>query len=187
MHRQLFLDRISGYHSADKHEEKMRDQIEHFVRTHADCFERSLSVGHITGSAWVLDRTRTHVLLTHHRKLGRWLQLGGHADGEPDVLNVAQREAIEESGLKNMDPISEDLFDVDIHEIPEHKDEPKHLHYDIRFLFEADRGSPLRITGESNHLEWIPLENVARYTNEESMMRMVRKTFPWRNSANVGG
>jgi 8-oxo-dGTP pyrophosphatase MutT (NUDIX family) len=177
MHRQSFLSLLSGYRTADAHEKTMRDQIEHFVRTQPDCFERSHAPGHITGSAWILDSMRTHVLLTHHRKLNRWLQLGGHADGESDVLNVAQREAVEESGLENIRPISEEIFDVDIHEIPEHKTEPKHFHYDIRFLFEADRGTPLKISGESNHLEWIALEGMFRYTAEESMMRMVRKTI----------
>ncbi len=176
MHRQVFLTQLSQYRPADVLEKQMLEHIQNFVRTEIRCFERSLPAGHITGSAWILDRGRTHVLLTHHRKLDRWLQLGGHADGDPDVLKVALREGREESGLENMVPVSDAIFDLDVHEIPPHKNEPKHLHYDIRFLFEADKDAPLKISGESKNLEWIALEKVSEYTTDESMMRMVRKT-----------
>jgi 8-oxo-dGTP pyrophosphatase MutT (NUDIX family) len=97
------------------------------------------------------------------------------SDGEPNTLNVALREAIEESGLKTIEPISEDIFDVDVHDIPARKNEPAHFHYDIRFLFEADDKEKLIITNESNDLRWIPLDRMEEYTTEESVMRMVRK------------
>ncbi|HBY64068.1 MAG TPA: NUDIX hydrolase, partial [Solibacterales bacterium] len=138
----------------------------------------SLPAGHITGSAWVLDHGRTHVLLTHHQKLDKWLQLGGHADGDPDTLAVALREAREESGLSEVHPLTAGIFDVDVHLIPARKSEPEHFHYDIRHLLLADRRHPLRITSESKDLRWVPIADVARLTREESMLRMVRKTTP---------
>ena len=94
--------------------------------------------GHITGSAWVVDPAGSRLLLTHHRKLGKWLQLGGHSDGEPDTLAVALREAREESGLR-VRPISNAVLDIDIHTIPALKGEPAHLHYDVRFALRRPR------------------------------------------------
>ncbi|MCC6394558.1 MAG: NUDIX hydrolase [Bryobacterales bacterium] len=154
----------------------MRARLARFVEEYEECFERSLAVGHVTGSAWILDLERTHVLLTHHGKLDKWLQLGGHADGDADVLRVAIREAEEESGLDRVYPVSRSIFDVDIHLIPARKSEAEHYHYDMRFLLEADRGSPLRISSESKDLAWVPLAQVEGLTREESMLRMVRKT-----------
>jgi hypothetical protein len=120
------------------------DAFERFVRTHADCFERTCAPGHITGSAWILSSDRRRVLLTHHRKLGRWLQLGGHADGDPDPLRVAMREAREDSdwctsSRSGLGGESVPL-DLDIHRIPARGDEPAHLHHDVRYLLVAAPG-----------------------------------------------
>jgi 8-oxo-dGTP pyrophosphatase MutT (NUDIX family) len=117
------------------------------------------------------------VLLTHHRKLGKWLQLGGHADGDPDLLAVALREAREESGLARLRALSPAPFDVDRHWIPERKSEPAHWHYDLRFLIEADPDEPLVVTHESRDLAWIELAQVPALNPEESLQRMVRKTL----------
>lgn len=155
----------------------MCQRLAAFVGAHEACFERSLQIGHVTGSAWIVDRSRAYTLLTHHGKLDKWLQLGGHADGESNVLNVALREALEESGLTSVRPITDEIFDVDIHPIPARGDEPEHFHYDIRFLLEADRGEPLQISSESKDLQWIAIERVSELTQEESVLRMVRKTL----------
>ncbi len=130
----------------------------------------------MTGSAWIVDCERTHALLTHHRKLDKWLQLGGHADGDPDILRVALREAREESSLEAIRPVSEEIFDVDIHAIPARGGEPAHFHYDVRFLLEADRAAALAVSEESRSLAWVPLDRVAELNGEESVLRMVRKT-----------
>ena len=84
-----------------------------FVDSHPDCFHRSCRGGHITGSAWVMDMAGERVLLAHHRKLGRWLQPGGHSDGNPDTLAVALREAREESGL-NVRALDDAIFDINV-------------------------------------------------------------------------
>ena len=155
----------------------MLHALRQFVEAHPDCFERSLREGHVTGSCWLLDASGTHVLLTHHRKLDRWLQLGGHADGDPDLLRVALREAREESGLEDIVAVSEAIFDVDVHAIPARGDEPRHLHYDVRFLLRAGRDAPLRVNHESKALAWIKLSEVARLSPDESLLRMVAKTI----------
>lgn len=175
MHRQLLLSQLERYRPSDHEEGEMRERIMQFVRQHEDCFSRSLLIGHITGSAFVVNPERTHILLTHHKKLNRWLQLGGHADGESNILNVAQREAEEESGLTDIHPVSGDIFDVDIHLIPARKTDPEHYHYDIRYLFEADSRNPVTVSDESHDLVWVPVKDVLTYTEERSMLRMVSK------------
>lgn len=178
MHRNFLIAKLNRYTPIDEHEHSMLDRIQNFVYENSNCFDRALLIGHITASALIINKQKTHTLLTHHQKLDKWLQLGGHSDGDPNTLNVALREALEESGLKTIEPLSEEIFDVDVHEIPARKNEPAHFHYDIRFLFEADDAEKLVITDESNDLRWIPLERMEEYTTEESIMRMVRKILP---------
>ncbi len=161
----------------DAHEAAMTSAMIAFVREHADCAERSLAVGHLTGSAWIVDAGRKRTLLTHHRKLDKWLQLGGHADGNLDLRSVAMLEAEEESGLTRLHPVSAALFDVDRHRIPARKSDPEHWHYDLRFMIEADLDDPFAISEESNDLAWVEIERMADYNPEESMMRMARKTL----------
>lgn len=148
-----------------------------FVRSHPDCLLRTCTEGHLTGSAWILNRERTKTLLTHHMKLDKWLQLGGHADGEPDLLAVALKEANEESGLTWMEPESGVLFDVDRHLIPARKSDPDHYHFDLRFTIIADEREPFVVTHESKALAWVPLGEVAGLNPEESMQRMARKSL----------
>lgn len=148
-----------------------------FVLRHPDCLLRSCVPGHLTGSAWIVDAERTCTLLTHHLKLEKWLQLGGHADGESDLLQAALREAHEESGLHGLRPVVAAVFDVDRHLIPARKNEPAHFHYDLRFLLEADPREPITCSSESKALAWVPLDQVTSLNPEESMARMVRKTL----------
>ena len=147
-----------------------------FVETESHCFERSLAKGHITGSAWVVNADGTEILLTHHRKLDRWLQLGGHADGDGDVLRVALTEAEEESGLVDFTHIGQGIFDIDIHPIPERKGEPEHLHYDVRYVLRANGSTEYVVSDESHDLRWVKPEEVQTLTTEPSMMRMVEKS-----------
>ena len=154
----------------------MRDRLVAFVEAHDDAFERALLVGHVTASAWIVDRARTRALLTHHRKLGKWLQLGGHADGDPDVRRAALREAREESGLRSLRFAGPAIYDVDVHAIPARPGEPAHAHFDERFAFEADADEPLVVSAESRELAWVPLASLAEYGADESVLRLARKT-----------
>jgi len=177
MHRQPLLQKLQAHQPFDAHETAMLHRLREFVEQYPDCFERSLLVGHITGSAWIVNEAGTHTLLTHHAKLDRWLQLGGHADGETDVLSVALREAQEESGLVEVIAAGDAIFDVDIHAIPARAGEPEHFHYDVRFLFVADSTAPLRANRETKELAWVEIGKVAELNPEESMRRMVEKTL----------
>jgi len=173
----LVLLREHAAKPLDAHEAAMAVDMIRFVEAHPDCAERSLTIGHLTGSAWIVDRERRRTLLTHHRKLDKWLQLGGHADGELDPLAVALREGREESGLTRLRAVSKEVFDLDRHLIPARKTEPGHWHYDIRFMIEADPDEPLLISDESHDLAWIEIARMSEYNPEESMMRMARKTL----------
>lgn len=176
MHRRALLSLLSAYEPSSPEDDAARERIAAFVRSHADCFERSLLEGHVTGSAWIVDASRSCCLLTHHRKLDRWLQLGGHADGDPDVLAVAMREAREESGLASLRAVAVSIFDCDVHAIPARKAEPEHFHYDVRFLLEADAGEPLVVSEESRQLAWVALGEVAALSGDASVVRMVAKS-----------
>jgi 8-oxo-dGTP pyrophosphatase MutT (NUDIX family) len=177
MHRQPLIQHLNAYQPYDANEAEMLDRLRKFVEQHPDCFERSLQVGHITGSAWIINPDSTRTLLTHHAKLDRWLQPGGHADGETNVLSVALREACEETGLEEVEAQSDAIFDIDIHLIPARGAEPAHYHYDVRFLLVADPHAPLRLNRETKELAWVEILKVSELNTDASMLRMVEKTL----------
>jgi len=175
--RDGLLHELRSYLPADARERAMRDRIVALIATHANAFERSLSSGHVTASAWIVDPERTCVLLLHHRKLDRWLQPGGHADGDFDLRRAALREAREETGLTSLRFASDRIYDVDVHAIPARPGEPAHEHFDVRFALEADPEEPLaRSDRESRDVAWVPLDDLASYGVDESVMRLARKT-----------
>lgn len=175
MHRKGLIQQLRDYHAEWEDESGTVERFIEFVSSNENCFERKLKEGHITGSAWVVSKDGWQVLLTHHKKLNRWLQLGGHADGNSDVLRVAIREAVEESGLERVGPISEKIFDIDIHRIPERGQEPEHYHYDVRYALKAAGNEGYVVSDESHNLGWIEIEKLSELTEEESMLRMARK------------
>ena len=149
-------------------------EIERFRELLAEeprCFERDCWRGHITGSAWLVNGAGTHTLLTHHRKLKMWLQLGGHSDGDPDTAAVALREAREESGL-TVRLLSDALFDVDVHPIPARKNDPEHHHYDVRFIMQVVGPEDFVVSQESLDLAWVPINSLTDYIREGTILRM---------------
>lgn len=173
--RTSLIGEIASYHSNYEEELPFKDRFLKLLG-HPRAFFRDHLPGHITGSAWIVDPSRKFALLTHHAKLNRWLQPGGHADGEEDVVSVALREAREETGLTSLRLISHGIFDLDIHSIPGRNDFPQHDHYDIRCLFEAGMGEQTIISEESHELAWIHVDDLPEKTrNNASILRMARK------------
>jgi len=159
--------------------EEESDFVQSFMDLLGDekAFVRERLAGHFTASAWIVNKRRTHTLLTLHRKLGRWLQLGGHADGNENLLEVALTEAKEESGLSSLQLVDSSIFDLDMHIIPERKHVPEHFHYDVRFMIEADIAEPLQISNESLSLAWITFDSVQDMIGyNPSILRMLEKT-----------
>jgi 8-oxo-dGTP pyrophosphatase MutT (NUDIX family) len=146
-------------------------QFREFALAHRDCFERACAPGHFTGSAWLVDSAGERVLLTHHRKLDRWLQLGGHADGDADLARVALREAGEESGLVDL-VVEPAIFDLDRHLIPARANEPAQWHYDVRFVVHATGSDRFTANEESHELGWRRIADVA---DDESLDRSLRR------------
>ncbi|MEO8778873.1 MAG: NUDIX hydrolase [Rhodanobacter sp.] len=177
------------------------EQFEAFLNTSADAFERSHLAGHFTGSAWLVSADGKRVLLMHHRKLDRWLQPGGHADGDVDLARVALREAQEETGVPGL-RVEDAIFDIDRHRIagripaacadgpaspsafvpgerghaPAPAREPEHWHYDVRYVVRAGADESFVANPESRGLAWRP---IAEVSNDESLdlslRRMARK------------
>jgi ADP-ribose pyrophosphatase YjhB (NUDIX family) len=183
MHRSALLALLDRHQARFSDDRDRVETIRRFVEAHADCFERSCREGHVTGSAWIASADGEQALLVRHRKLGAWLQPGGHADGDPDPAAVAWREAVEESGLESLrlvdwwrDGDASPLpFDVDVHVIPARGDEPAHLHLDIRFLLVANPEEPPRASDESDEARWIARERIAALNAEASLLRMAER------------
>lgn len=140
-----------------------------------DPYVRERLAGHLTASSWLVDRSGTRALLTHHRKLGRWLQPGGHADGDRDLMRVALREAEEETGLTGL-RVEAGIFDLDRHRIPAHRDVPEHWHYDVRYVVHAGEDEAFMVGGESHALAWRAVIDVAGDGEADpSLRRMASK------------
>ncbi len=173
------MDRLSLIRSLQSFATDFTDEkkfITAFIKLlqHADAFQRTHLPGHITGSSWIVNKEKTKTLLVHHAKLNKWLQPGGHADGDENVLRVALREAEEETGLKNLKSFSV-IFDLDIHLIPTRKDFPEHFHYDIRFLVEGDETEKIVVSEESHDVQWVLLSELEKFNSEKSILRLKEK------------
>ncbi len=152
---------------ADEYLKLLEEGVHAFARERLD--------GHFTGSAWLVSRDGRRVLLTHHRKLDRWLQLGGHADGDMDLRAVALKEAEEESGLTGL-TVDDDIFDLDKHWIPERGDVPGHCHYDARYVVRAGDNEAFVVSDESNALAWREIAEIAADPSaDESLRRMAQR------------
>ena len=176
MDRIEFSKQLSKYRTPYEEESSF---INDFLKLTEDslAYKRERLEGHFTASAWIVNRKRTHTLLTLHRKLGRWLQLGGHADGNEDLLEVAMKEATEESGLKSLKFVDETIFDLDKHIIPERPHVPEHFHFDVRYILEADIAEPLQKNDESISLAWVAFDSVQDVIGyNPSIIRMLEKT-----------
>ena len=156
------------------HVEEVRDEVLGFCAAHDDALLRTNEVAHLTGSALVVDPGSRRFVVLHHRKLDRWLQPGGHADGEGDLAGVALREAFEETGLNGLE-VLRPAVDLDIHEVAPPGD-PVHRHLDLRFVVLAPAGasaSPPPGNHESRSIRWVDADELAGLDPDESLVRLV--------------
>jgi 8-oxo-dGTP pyrophosphatase MutT (NUDIX family) len=165
-----FLESLNKYHPTSD-EQSFKSRFLELLE-HSDAFQRTHLPGHITGSAFIVSEDFSKTLLVHHAKLNRWLQPGGHADGDTLVTRVAMREANEETGLEYLKLASEDIFDIDIHPIPTRKDFPAHDHYDVRYLVFGSTNEKIVVSEESHDVKWVSLSELEKYSSEKSVLRM---------------
>ena len=176
MHRDGLLNLVNAYSPVFPEEKVYRSKILDFIQSHPDCFNRSCYEGHITASSFLLNYDSTLALLMHHSKLNMWLQLGGHCDGDNDVIRVALKEAQEESGIMSIKLVRKSIFDIDIHLVPGNDKEHAHYHYDIRFLFRIDdEGAVASKNSESLELKWFANYVSELPTRERSIIRLFEK------------
>ncbi len=174
--RKTLNELLQNYMPHDLWEQQCKERMRMFFNEYFhDCFNRSLSVGHFTVSVWLLNCSQTHVLLMHHAKLNKWTPLGGHCDGNSDVLAVAIKEAQEESGVQEIIPLSEEIFDLDIHVFPAMEQNREHYHYDVRFLLKMIKETPVTKNRESKELRWISKNRQDLPTSDRTIMRMFEK------------
>lgn len=168
---------LSAYEPADPAQRGVREQMLAFVDAHpADAHLRTTLEGHLTASTLLVDHAGERALLTLHRKLGRWLQLGGHCDGDANLAGVAWREAFEESGIEHLE-IDPRPIDLDVHSIPARPGEPEHLHLDTRYLTRAPAGAVARVSSESIELRWFTPAELAHIATDDSVRRLFGLAF----------
>ena len=168
---------LAAWVAPDALREDFRRRMLDFIDAHPrDAHLRTCREGHLTAAALVVDHRRTRVLLTHHRKLGKWLQLGGHLDGDANLAAGALREASEESGIRDL-AIDPDPIDLDIHTIPARPGEDEHLHLDVRFLVIAPEGAREVVSDESLDLGWFSPSELAALDTDASVLRLARAVW----------
>ena len=165
-----FADDLNAYAHKWPQERETVALFEQLLDDAEDPFRRERLAGHFTASAWVVSADGTRTLLTHHRKLGLWLQLGGHAEGERDLTVAALKEAEEESGLTGLS-IEPGIFDLDRHCIPEHKGVPAHWHYDVRYVVRAGSSEAYVVSDESHDLTWRDIRVLAEDAGADASVR----------------
>ena len=190
MHRQPIIQLIEQYVANRPEQASEAERMLKLINQHEDCFERTCIPGHITGSAWVVSHDWQKHLLLHHRKLNKWLQPGGHADGQTEVAEVALREATEESGLNDLQVVTSlepaGMMDLDVHKIPARYSpkgeliDPEHEHHDLRFLIRCPTDQQPIVSEESNEVRWFSESEVRSLTDELSVLRLLDKANHFR-------
>ena len=174
MSREYLKSLLEKYYPTHVEEKVVKIQMLNFLKFCKDCFERSCRIGHFTASSWLVNKDLSKILLMHHKKANRWLQLGGHCDGDSNVLRVAIKEACEESGIDNIILLQEGIFDIGMHLIPQVKQELPHYHFDIRFLLKAN-DDKLTMNEEAYALKWFIPDEKEIPTSGSSILRMLSK------------
>jgi 8-oxo-dGTP pyrophosphatase MutT (NUDIX family) len=173
--RERLLDELRSHEPADDAEARNVDAVVNLLTSSADPFSRAqFDPGHVTASCYIVD-SNGRLLLHHHRRLGRWLQMGGHVEPDESIAEAALREGREESGLDDL-VIDGAILDVDVHAIPPSKGDPLHHHFDVRYLVRTAAPHSISMrTDESNDLAWVTLERAEVLMNAPESTRVIRK------------
>jgi 8-oxo-dGTP pyrophosphatase MutT (NUDIX family) len=178
----IVLDLLNTYNPEYEEERLYKTQMIEFYNNYENVFSRKQLYGHFTASSFLINKDMTKFLLMLHRKIGIWVQLGGHCDEDPIVLRTSIREAKEESGIENIIPISEEIFDIDIHKFRAFKGLDEHFHFDIRFLLKTVDTDDFVINEESMDLKWFRFDEFesVKQNFPQSITRMVEKYLKYK-------
>ena len=185
MHRNYLKNLLEIYNPICIEEKIVKRRMLEFLTVCTNCFERSCMLGHFTASSWLVNSNLSKVLLMHHKKLDKWQQLGGHCDGDGNVLRVSIKEACEESGIDHIVPLEENIFDIDMHLTPQIKQEPPHYHFDIRFLLKVNGNDKVTMNQESKSLIWFSPDKRMLPTSSTSILRMLGKWNQYRENVKL--
>ena len=175
---------IENYIPYDEEETRYKESFLQFIKTFPQnkWAERNNLIGHLTSTAWVVNKERTKVLMAFHNIYQSWAWLGGHNDGDLDSLHVARKEVEEESGLKEFKTVIETPFEINVMSVQSHIKRgnfvPTHLHYNPVYLFEADENELLQHKPDENSgLKWIPNEKVIEHCSEEHVKSIYKRVM----------
>lgn len=188
MTRAALITEIENYTPTDEPEAACIPKFLNLLRGQERCFHRDCFPAHITASTILLNQAGDQILMNHHRKMNIWLGFGGHADGEDDVLAVALRETMEESGLTAFKPVSPYIADLSIHPIPENmtKGEPAHEHYDVRYILQMTGDQTPVISHESIALKWMGFdEALSIVPDHDGIRRLIAKAMDYTSNKHV--
>lgn len=173
---------LNNYKPIYQSERIYLEKMKNFLKENENFAYRSNLSGHFTGSAWIVNENFDKALLIHHVKLDKWMQPGGHIElGDNSFLAASLREAKEETGISDFHVISENIFDIDIHLIPEKNHEKEHFHYDVRYFLQAKNNNITIDTAEVHNAKWIAIDDLLNENTEESIRRMAEKTKNFAN------
>lgn len=180
MNKSGLIKRIRGYVPFNAEEESDKEMILHFLNTNPDAFDRENTLAHMTASAWIVNPRRDRVLMVYHKIYDSWSWTGGHADGEDDLLSVALREAREETGLKNVRSVSEEIFSLEVLTVDGHVKNgcylSSHMHMNVTYLLEADDNEQVHIREDENSgVQWFYLEDALRASSEPWFVQHIYK------------
>lgn len=175
-----WINEIKSYIPCNEQEQRDKEVILHCMDIFDNILSRDNEIAHITSSSLIVNETRNKVLMIHHNIYNSWSLTGGHADGEEDLLAVAIREAKEETGVKNIEPVNTDIFSIDVLPTLGHIKRGKyvaaHLHLSISYLLQADEGDLLVVKEDENSgVKWIPIDEVNIYASEPHMKKVYEK------------
>ena len=174
------LKQLKAYAPYNEQETNDKEVMIKLLEKESDIFTRENEVAHFTASSWLVNKEHTKVLMIYHNIYHSWSWTGGHADGETDLLAVAMREAMEETGVKTITPVSKDLFSIEILTVDGHikrgKYVPSHLHLNVTYLLEADEAEVLHIKQDENSgVAWFTLEEALEKCSEPWMIEWIYK------------
>lgn len=174
MKNEKLYNKIIKYKTNNEKEEQDKKVILEFMKNNENVLTRDNEIAHFTTSAWIVNRERNKVLMIYHKIYNSWAWVGGHADGIENLMEVAIRETEEETGIKDLKILSNEIFGLNIVTVDNHVKRGKmvnsHLHFDIEYIFEADENCDLRVKEDENcGVKWINFNEIDKYSSEKKM------------------